>query len=478
MLLNTFPFFVFFIIVYIAYWKIPKNIRWVFLLLASYYFFGSWKPAYLGLIFLTTIINYFLALSIHTSVQYKKGFLILALLFDLGALLIFKYFNFFAYSVAQVFLLGHWTVHLPQFTLLVPIGISFYTFQTIGYLTDVYRGKIKPEKHFGYLALFLCFFPQVSAGPIERADELLPQFKKIHEFNYLQAASGLKLFTFGLFKKMVIADNLAIIVDRVFNSLPTYKGLSLVIAVVLFSWQIYTDFSGYTDMSRGVARMLGFDLVPNFNLPYFATSVRDFWRRWHMSLSRWFRDYIYLPLGGNRGSLVKTCVNVLIVFTLCGLWHGAAWTFVLWGVFHGFVMAGERVVEKLSENRLYVPNYLKVAYTYFMVSISWIFFRANTLPDALYVFRYSMVGLKNIISPNYIWASLNQLFVRNKTEMIITFGLLCIALLIDQISRTTPLSQRIRKQPVIVRYALYVLMLLMIVHLRNADIKAFIYTRF
>lgn len=345
-------------------------------------------------------------------------------------------------------------------------------------MLDVYKGKIKPEKHLGYFALFLCFFPQLSAGPIERAQELLPQLKKTHDYNYLQVVSGLKLFTFGLFKKLVIADNLAIIVDRVFNSLPNYQGFSLVVVVILFSWQIYADFSGYTDMSRGIARMLGINLVENFNTPYLATSVRDFWRRWHMSLSRWFMDYVYIPLGGSRKGLARTCFNVLIVFTVVGIWHGAAWNFVVWGSFMGTVMAGERLAEKLVGVRIRLPILLKIAYTYTMVSISWIFFRANNLSDAVYVIKHTLVGLKNFISLNYLWATLSQLFITNKIEMLITFGLLLIAICIEVISNKTTFGQIVRKQPAVIRFAIYVLLILAIVQLRNADIKEFIYVRF
>lgn len=478
MLLNTAPFLVFFILVLIFYWKLNTKIQWIVLLAASYYFFASWEPAYLGIIILTTVINYYCALAMHTSPKRKKLFLYTALLADLGTLFIFKYFNFFSYTTIQLLHFVRLSVTMPQFALLLPLGISFYTFQTIGYMVDVYRGKMTPEKHLGYFALFVCFFPQLSAGPIERAGELLPQLKKTHDFQYLQVVSGLKLFTFGLFKKMVIADNLAIIVDRVFNSLPNYKGFSLVAAVVLFSWQIYTDFSGYTDMARGVARMLGFDLVENFNLPYFATSVRDFWRRWHMSLSRWFKDYIYIPLGGGRRGLVRACVNTLIVFTLCGIWHGAAWNFVLWGAFHGLVMAGERIVESLTGNRIRVPALFKVIYTYSVICVSWVLFRANTLSDAVYILKYAPVGLKHFISLPYLWASVSQLFITNRVEMIITFCLLLVAVSVDIFWKITSPETALRRLPAVLRTAVYALMVIAIVQLRNANIQSFIYTRF
>jgi len=475
MLFNTFPFLLFFITVFTIYWNVPKKFQWIVLLLGSYFFYGSWKPAYLGIILITTLINYFIALAIHRSKQHKKQYLILALLINLGTLFLFKYFNFFTISLDQLFQNIGWNIALPQWKLLLPLGISFYTFQVIGYIVDVYRGNITPEKHLGFFALFVCFFPQVVSGPIERGKELLPQLKMAHTFAYPQIVSGLKLFTFGLFKKMVIADNIAVIVDHTFNSLPQYKGISLIITMFLFAWQIYMDFSGYTDMARGIARMLGFHLIENFNMPYLATSVRDFWKRWHISLSRFLKDYLYIPLGGNRNGLWRTCLNIFIVFTLCGLWHGAAWNFVVWGAFHGLVMVGERLVGKIT--KFQIPNTMKITYTFCMVNISWIFFRSQTLTDAVYILRYAFVGFKNFFLPSYIWASISQLFTTNKIEMGITAGLLATAIILEIIPKTT-ITAFVHKQPAAIRYSLYILSILMIIHLRNANIKEFIYVRF
>jgi len=312
-----------------------KSNGYVWLLFTGYYFYASWKPAYLGLIILTTVVNFFAGTSIYKSKRHKKRFLLSALLFNISALFFFKYFDFFSFNLNGILQLAHWQIQLPQFKLLLPLGISFYTLQVIGYLFDVYQGKLKPERHFGIFALFLCFFPQLTAGPIERGGHLLPQLKKLRSFDYAKATSGVKLFTFGLFKKLVIADNLGLVVDRVFDALPQYKGFSLIITMFFYTWQIYADFSGYTDMARGIARMLGIDLLENFNTPYLATSVRDFWRRWHISFSNWLKDYIYIPLGGNRGAVLKIMSNILIVFLISGLWHGAGWNFVVWGLLHG-----------------------------------------------------------------------------------------------------------------------------------------------
>lgn len=473
MLLYSFSFLIFFTLVFVLFWKIPKRFQWIFLLASGYYFYGSWKPAYLGLILLTTIISYYAAIAMRRYANYKARLLLLALLFNLGALFIFKYFNFFSLSINQFF-----DLTLPQFKILLPIGISFYTLQITGYLLDVYKGKIQPEKHLGFFALFACFFPQLSAGPIERANSLLPQLKKERVFEYGQVAEGAKLFAFGLFKKMVIADNLGIIVDRGFSTLPDYKGISLIFIMFFYTWQIYMDFSGYTDMARGVAKMVGINLMENFNLPYLASSVQDFWRRWHISFSSWLRDYIYFPLGGSREGLMRTIINTLIVFTLSGLWHGASWNFILWGLLHGIAISTERILKKIAGSRIAIPHIVKILYAYTLITIFWIFFRSPTTQDALYILQNSLVGLKNFISIDYIWASLNHLFGFNPAEIIITVGLVLIAISLELIQRKASLFQTLSRQPALIRFTIYVLIVFMIIQLRNSQIKEFIYIQF
>jgi D-alanyl-lipoteichoic acid acyltransferase DltB (MBOAT superfamily) len=465
MLFNTFAFLIFFILVLIIYWRIWPKYQWLVLLLSGYIFYAHWNLGYLALIILGTVVNYAAGIVLTRATTRKKHYFVLAVAYNLLVLGVFKYYNFFAL-----------TVNLPQLKLLLPLGISFYTFQAIGYLFDVYRGKVMPERSLGYMALFFCFFPQIAAGPIERAKELLPQFKKIHEFDEKKVRSGLKLFAFGLFKKLVIADNLAIVVNRVFDNLPEYKGLSLGLAVVAFSWQIYADFSGYTDMARGVARALGISLVSNFNLPYMATSIRDFWQRWHISLSRWLRDYLYISLGGNRRGPGRTYFNLILVFTLCGLWHGAAWTFVVWGLVHGVLMVLERILEQLHLVR--IPRFIQHIYTYVALSISWVFFRANSLGDAMYVLRYLFVGWRNFLSPEYMWATVNQMFVTNRLEMLISLFVLLGYILMETITAKTSADTLISRQPIFIRYLAYAALLFTIFQLRIADIQEFIYIRF
>lgn len=473
MLLYSLEFLAFFFIVFILFWKIRKHFQWIVLLLAGYYFYASSQPAYLLLIMLTTLVSYFCALAMQKKAQYKLHFLFLALLIDLGLLWAFKYFNFFTLTIDQFTALN-----LPQFTILLPLGISFYTLQVVGYLIDVYKGKVKPEKHLGHFALFVCFFPQLSAGPIERSTTLLPQLKKTYTFDYQQAADGAKLFLFGLFKKLVIADNLGLVVDRGFGALPEYKGFALILIVLFYSWQIYMDFSGYTDMARGVAKMVGINLMENFNLPYLATSVQNFWRRWHISFSSWLRDYIYFPLGGSRKGLVRTCINLLVVFTISGLWHGAAWTFVLWGLLHGTAMSIERVAKALFGKIIALPHWIQVVYAYCLITIFWIFFRAATIQDAFYILRNSVVGLKHFLDPTYLLASINQVFVFNTAEAIIVFSLLAIAVTLEFIQSKITVLQLINKQSLVIRYAIYALLVFMIFQLRDVQIKEFIYVTF
>lgn len=473
MTLYSFTFLAIFFLVFIVFWKIPHKYKWVILLLFSYFFYGSQKPMYVGVIILTTLVTYFSAILMHRYPGQKKRFLIFSVLCDLLILLIFKYFNFFSLSIQ-----GLWGFSVPQFKYLVPIGISFYTLQIVGYLIDVYKGKIIPEKRLGIFALFVCFFPQLTAGPIERSTTLLPQLKKKNAFDYGQTANGIKLFTFGLFKKLVIADNLGIVVDRAFSSLHDFKGLSLIILIFLYSWQIYMDFSGYTDMARGIAKMIGINLMENFDLPYFSKSIRDFWRRWHISFSSWLRDYVYFPLGGSRKGIIRTVVNTMIVFAISGLWHGAAWNFVFWGILHGLGISAERIARKFIPTPVPVPDIIKIAYTYCCISIFWIFFRAGSLEDELYILRQSVTGIKNFASPHYIWASLEHLFVFDTAEIIITFGLLFGTILLEVLRRKTSYIQLINRQPMAVRFAVYSLIVFMIIELRNIQIIEFIYTRF
>ena len=326
-------FVIFLIIVFTIYWKIKASYRWMLLFISSYYFYMCWNVEYVGLIFITTYISYICAIKVEKSqsVKEKKRWLFLCLVICLGILFLFKYFNFCFLSISKILGAMSITLHPMTLNLLLPVGISFYTFQTVGYVLDVYRGTIPAERHFGIYATFISFFPQLVAGPIERTVNLLPQIKEDRVFDYSLAVVGLRQMLLGCFKKVVIADNLAIYVDMVYNNLPVYDGGALLFAAVFFSFQIYCDFSGYSDIAIGCAKLFGIKLMTNFDRPYLAMSVKEFWSRWHISLSTWFRDYLYIPLGGNRCGKLCHKINILITFLASGLWHGADWTFVFWG---------------------------------------------------------------------------------------------------------------------------------------------------
>lgn len=333
MLFNSIAFMIFLPIVFILYWILPHRYRWIFLLVSSYYFYMSWDAKYIILILFTTGVSYFAALLIESqeSKVRKKIILSSAVLFCLVGLFFFKYFNFFSESIMVLLKCFEIPVKPVLLKLVLPVGISFYSFQTLSYIIDVYRGKAKAERHFGVYATFISFFPQLVAGPIERTENLLPQIKQKHTFNYDMSIYGLKLMLWGYFKKLVIADAIAQYVDPVFAMPSAYGGIDFFIAASFFTIQIYCDFSGYSDIAIGTAKLFGINLMTNFKSPYFSTSIQEFWSRWHISLSTWFRDYIYIPLGGNRCSKLRHSFNLLITFLISGLWHGANWTFVLWG---------------------------------------------------------------------------------------------------------------------------------------------------
>lgn len=478
MSLNSFIFLFFFGILFLLYWQLKHKWRVWLLLAASYYFYFSARPFFLVLIILITLLTYSTALFIERKPHHKNLILSGGVVLSLGVLFVFKYFNFFALSTQNVLQSLGVAWELPHFSLLLPLGISFFTFQIIGYIVDVYRGTVKAEKRLEKLALFVSFFPIAGAGPIERSTTLLPQLDKAKTFTYENVVSGAQLFLMGLFKKLVIADNLGLVVDRVFSNLPEYRGLSLVIVILCFAWQLYADFSGYTDMARGVARMLGFELLENFKLPYLATSIRDFWRRWHISLSSWFRDYLYIPLGGSKSGVWRTCLHVLIVFTLCGLWHGAAWTFVVWGLLHGIFLAFERLYTHFIPLKIKMPVLISQLYTFGIVCFTWIFFRATTLQDALYILQNLPVGVTNFIKPSYIWATLHQMFKGNYFELGLTLVLLGGVIIWEILKGKYYLNTWFNKLKFPLRWCMYVIAALLILWLRNAEVVEFIYFRF
>lgn len=370
-------------VVFVLYWLLPHKYRWALLLVSSYYFYMSWNPNYIVLILSATVVSYLAGILLVKTEKpaLRKTILASAVGICLSLLFFFKYFNFFSDTVVQ--LLGLFSIRLHPVTLkvLLPVGISFYTFQTLSYVIDVYRGKVKPEHHFGIYATFVSFFPQLVAGPIERTENLLPQISSEKTFCYDQAAYGLKLMAWGFFKKLAIADVLGPLADQAYANLAGCSTLDLLAAVLCFALQIYCDFSGYSDIAIGSAKLLGIDLMTNFRSPYFAGSIREFWSRWHISLSTWFRDYVYIPLGGNRCGKWKTCRNLLITFLVSGLWHGANWTFVVWGGLHGLAQILEKLLDKGKRE---LPA-LRCLGVFLFCCITWVFFRAECFSDAFYL---------------------------------------------------------------------------------------------
>lgn len=337
MVFNSIHFMIFFPIVVLGYFIITQKYRWIWLLAASLYFYMSWNPKFVILILTTIIITYLSGIGISKAdkegkLLKKKMFAVFSVLSNLTILFFFKYFDFVVDSIN--YLLGMMNVKLltPSFDVLLPVGISFYTFQALSYTIDVYRKEnFRVERHLGRYALFVTFFPQLVAGPIERSENLISQFYEEHYFDYQRVKSGLLLMLWGLFEKIVIADRTAIIVNQVYNNLNQYTGFEIVVATIFFAIQVYCDFCGYSDIAIGAARVMGFHLMTNFRQPYFSQSIKEFWRRWHISLSSWLRDYVYIPLGGSRCSRVKKYRNLMITFLVSGLWHGANWTYVVWG---------------------------------------------------------------------------------------------------------------------------------------------------
>jgi D-alanyl-lipoteichoic acid acyltransferase DltB (MBOAT superfamily) len=403
-LFNSLQFLIFFPTVVAVYFALPQRRRWVLLLAASYYFYMSWRPEYVVLILISTAVDYVagLRMGMLKERRSRRKYLVLSLVSNLGLLFAFKYFNFFSASVQHFFDAISLPVELPVLHVLLPVGISFYTFQTLSYTIDVYRGRIEPERHLGIFAVYVAFFPQLVAGPIERAGNLLPQFFDDHQFDYRAVAAGLKLMLWGYFLKVVIADRAAIVVDQVYGNLDSYTGMPLLVATYLFSFQIYCDFAGYSFIAIGAAKILGFDLMDNFRRPYLSQSVREFWTRWHISLSTWFRDYLYIPLGGNRVTSSRWAFNLMITFLISGLWHGANWTFLVWGALHGtYVLVShltadvrQRVAEIMRlSRRPRIHTFLRVIITFHLAGFAWIFFRAPSVSGAWYVVTHMFQGV-------------------------------------------------------------------------------------
>lgn len=401
MLFNSIDFLIFFPIVVLIYLIVPRKLKYIWLLIASYYFYMSWNAKYVILILFSTLITYFSGILIEKAPRIGQKKLVVAVSFlaNLSVLGFFKYFDFFLHNLNKILAMAHIRLIDNPFSFLLPVGISFYTFQALSYTMDVYRGKAAPEKNLLKYALFVSFFPQLVAGPIEKTENLLRQIQesgKRKMVSFDKFVSGFALMLWGLFMKMVIADRISIFVDGVFSRLYMAGTVETILAAVAFAIQIYGDFAGYSAVALGAARIMGFELTENFNAPYFADSIGDFWRRWHISLSTWFRDYLYIPLGGNRKGKIRKYCNLMITFAISGLWHGAAWTFILWGGIHGLYQVigdllkpvKEKLIDLLKvKTNVFSYKLGKILTTFVLVDFAWIFFRAESMEQIRFFFN-------------------------------------------------------------------------------------------
>jgi alginate O-acetyltransferase complex protein AlgI len=480
-------FFTYLLALIAVYFSLPARFRWILLLCASYGFYISLRAEYALIMALTTAITYFAGLRMggETEKNKRRRYFLGSLVANAGILFVFKYYNFSAASISSALAAAHLPWKVPAAHIILPVGISFYIFQMLSYSIDVYKGERPPERHAGIFALYVAFFPKLLAGPIERAKDLMDQFRERHVFDITAFTNGVKLIVWGLFKKVVVADRLAVFVDAVFDHPAGYEGLSLVVASVFYTFQIYCDFSGYTDMAIGIAQLLGFRLTDNFNRPYSARSVAEFWRRWHISLSTWLRDYLYIPLGGSRVTVARRCLNVMIVFFVCGLWHGANWTFVLWGMLHGvYLVVGlttERFREKITAaTGLYrlsgVRNILKILFTFALVAFAWIFFRANTLDDAFYIAGHLARGWGSLDTGGTLMKTL--LLGRSAAEFVLVVALLGFVGIIHALERHDGMRRMFSGRPAVVRWGLYYILVLSVLLLSVASSERFIYFQF
>ena len=467
MLFNSFHFLVFLPIVVGLYYALPQKFRWFLLLIASYYFYMSWKAEYIILILASTLVDFSAGLAIENadSKKRKKLWLFLSLFVNLGLLFTFKYWDFFNESIRDTLNLFSIQFDPSTLKLLLPVGISFYTFQTLSYTIDIYYGKIKPIKHIGIFATYVSFFPQLVAGPIERAKHLIPQFYNKVTFEYERVKNGLLLMLWGFFVKIVIADRLAILVNTVYkhddanNYLLDYTGASLFIASFFFMFQLYLDFSAYSNIAIGAARVLGFDLQSNFRRPYWATSISDFWHRWHISLSTWFRDYVYIPLGVSKRGVKRHLINLLITFLLSGLWHGASWNFALWGLLNGLFLIVQVFIDRKKTSKKPKKYFIKRLLQSVVVMLLWggslIFFRAQTFDDAIYVFQnISLTG----------WDNLYELGL-TVSEFKFVFYCLVGIYILDYIQERQDLYKFLADRNIVIRFVVYIAAILMIIYL-------------
>lgn len=480
MLFNSFEFLLFAILVIPIYYLLLHKYRWLWLLVSSCVFYMYFIPAYVLVLFAVILIDYFAALQIAATKKHKLKWLLLSLAGNLGILFFFKYYNFFASNINQLsayFPFLH--NRLKHLDIILPIGLSFHTFQAISYTVEVYKGNQQPEKHIGIYALYVMFFPQLVAGPIERPQNMLHQFYEEKQFNYSKTLSGLRYVLLGLFLKSFIADRVAIPVDTVFNNyIGQWSGLAIVLAAIFFAIQIYCDFAGYSYMAIGLARMLGFDLMQNFKQPYLSKNISLFWNRWHISLSTWFKDYVYIPMGGNRVNTLHLYFNLSVVFLLSGLWHGANHTFIFWGLFHAILIAFYTLV--LKNISIKIPAYISISITFLCVVLLWIFFRADSITTVIQMFKTIFNFSNNyckLYTSNDIHGLKGTYLGLPLWRFIFTGGLIFLCFFIDYVLKKRYYTKLYTK-PVFIQWSFYYILIMAILFCGVFDTKQFIYFQF
>ncbi len=500
MLFNSVGFLIFFPIVVLVFFLVPRRFQYLWLLAASYYFYMSWNPQYVLLLSLSTIATWGGGLFLSRARQQSgaraeragKWCVAGCVALNLGLLFFFKYFAFVADNIVKLFALFHTSVNPPAFDVLLPVGISFYTFQALGYLFDVSRGEVAAEKNLLRYALFLSFFPQLVAGPIERSKNLMRQMQEPHAFDFQRVKNGLLLMGWGFFQKLVIADRIAILVNAVYDDYVSYSGLQIGLATVLFAFQIYCDFGGYSDIAVGAARVMGFELTKNFKSPYYAATVSEFWRGWHISLTAWFRDYVYIPLGGSRCGKWKKCRNLLLTFAVSGLWHGAGWNFVAWGGLNGlYQAAGEltgdfraRLRERLRI-RTDCGSYrlLQGLVTFALVDFSWLFFRADSFAAALRMLRHGIanVGLFEFFNPDTL-LGIDTIVLSEKNFFVLLCSLVLLMAVDYMKKKKVDFKGALARQNIwfrwLVYYGLIFAVLILGIYGPEYDASTFIYFQF
>ncbi len=487
MLFNSLQFMLFFPIVTILYFLLPHKFRWGMLLAASCLFYMAFVPVYILILAVTIVIDYFAGMWIEDSQgKRRKMWLIVSIISTCLVLFVFKYFNFFNESFGSIAKFFDLNYPIEVINIILPIGLSFHTFQSLSYVIEVYRGHQKAERHFGIYSLYVMFYPQLVAGPIERPQNLLYQFREEHKFEYKRVTDGLKLMAWGMFKKVVIADRLSVVVNQVYGNPTDYSGPALIIATLFFAFQIYCDFSGYSDIAIGAAQVMGFKLMDNFKRPYFSKSISEFWKRWHISLSTWFKDYLYISMGGNKVPKWRWQFNLFFTFLMSGLWHGASWTYVIWGGLNGFYLVfalwTKNIRGKIAEitgikKHRRTRRAWQISATFALICFAWIFFRAKDLNEAWYIVTHLFTGIENLFSLTYIKEMSGGLGL-SKAEFVIAILSILFMEFVHIIQRHYKIRHMLSEKPMWFRWSMYYAIVLGIIFFGVFGKNDFIYFQF